>query len=157
LTHKLLLDLELQVEGDYKKYLGPREGVRGVQTTLVLYLTDLSKAGFPGGKFTLLRIEQIGLGLQGVGADLLPTVCPSIPPSGKIGIVFPRIFTGQEGLGTVSAAIESKDNDGIEYYQRPEGPPFPGTWVNFYYIVNRETITTIRLLEELIATTKRVS
>lgn len=160
LSHKLLVELEMQVKGGLGKPLTKKEALRGYPANLLVIVTNLGSEPFPGGKFTTLKYQQPISGLENMTNDILAAsrgiTCESLLPGQKLSLLIPDMFTGIEGLGRLSVSIQATDRGGIEYFQSAGGSPIQNEWQNFYYVVNREQVETNQLLEKLIDLTEKV-
>ena len=152
MAHKLLIDLKIEFESPFKRFLKPNEVIRGEPITLTLFVTNLGKKAFPGGKVTDWHINY---GEQRDITHTSPTAnvdCQKIAPNNSVRLLSEDVVPLMEGLAWVWCMIDPKGKDKeVDYHQEPTEPPLEvnGWWCNCFYVVNREMLLLTSAIEEL--------
>jgi hypothetical protein len=153
MPHDLLIKFEIEVEKRYKKFLKPTEVVRGEPAKLILYITNIGKEKFSGGTIKELRAEYGLKGLRGVKHTLTispPLTCPPLSPDETHRLLPWDLSPPDEGIARIVLILEAEDKQPINVYQILESPMGKNEWSNFFYVVSREHILEIMLLQKLL-------
>ncbi len=154
--HKLLIEFEIGLSSPLVKFLKPNEMLRGEQTNVTLYVTNIADRTFPGGKVTEYNIKY------GPALNISSTTstagmeCPELAPGRKTKLLSVPLEPVTDGLAWIQCKIEPNGDDKIvTYYQDPKDTPLDGAmWMNCAYVVNREQLVLAAALEELTSTIK---
>ncbi|KPV64627.1 MAG: hypothetical protein AOA66_0060 [Candidatus Bathyarchaeota archaeon BA2] len=153
MPHNLLIKFEIELEEKYKKILKPAEVVRGEPAKLILYVTNVGKEKFPGGTIKELRAEYGLKGLRRVEHTLTPPsplTCPPLSPDETHKLYSWDLSPDDEGIARIVLIVEAEDKQPINVYQTPKSPIGENEWSNFFYVVSREHVLEIMLLQELL-------
>jgi hypothetical protein len=151
MPHKLLIEHAIEPEDKFRRFVKPNEAIRSEPCKISLRVKNLGAHKFPGGSVTSLSIEYPLGGLSTVVHT--PTTqlrCPEINPD-ETKILYSQNLTPiSEGLAIIKVKIEADDKEPIEYFQAKEPSPFKDEWYNFFYIVRREDVLILSILQQML-------
>jgi hypothetical protein len=148
--HKLLITPTVKSSA-FDQFLGLFEVVRGLPFSLTLDFENLGESDFPGGSLSNFRIES------GAPASVRTLFeeefkCPLLHPGEPATVVRDfEVIPFHEGLVWLKLrlVVEGEQHQ-IEYYQSKSGSLVSTTeWLSPIYIVNKESLRIIELLEKL--------
>jgi hypothetical protein len=148
--YKILVELTLRVEERFRRFLNPREAVRGSLFDLVFTITNIGDEEFPGGTVGKITVGE-STPLGGMGKDA------KLGDESKIGRLKPgeswkpitlSIALEWEGVTKITLQVTASDAQPVEHYQNRNFPT-KGEWFNFYFSVNRESLLILDILERI--------
>lgn len=149
-VHKLLITPTIKCSV-FERFLGPFEVVRGFPFSLTLDLENLGESEFPGGSIADFRVN-FGSPAHSTNTIEAKSKCPPVPVGQSTRLVSDQaIVPFTEGLAWVHIRIIPEgEQQQIEYYQN-KGETHVSTdlWMSPIYIVNKEYLRIIELLEKL--------
>jgi hypothetical protein len=126
------------------------EAVRGLPAKLTLITQNLGSETFPGGQFEFFRIRWRTYGVSGEPLTdfSIEKEIPELKPkkSKRISIT---LLPLSDGLARIEVKLKAKDGKPIEYYQRPKVSIGKDRWLNFFYVMRREDLHTMLLLNRM--------
>lgn len=135
----------------FEQFLGPFEVVRGLLFSLTLDFENLGESDFPGGSLSNFRIDS------GAPASARTSFeegfkCPPLHPGEPTTVINNlEVFPLHEGLAWLKLGLVVKgEQQQIEYYQSKGGSAAStAEWTAPIYVVNKESLRIIELLEKL--------
>lgn len=149
-VHKLLITPTIKCSV-FERSLGPFEVARGFPFSLTLDLENLGETEFPGGSISDFRLTY-GSTSHATTTMKVESKCPACGVGQSIRLIDNRdIFPFTDGLAWVQIRIVPEgEQQQVEYYQSKNDNPIDGEiWMSPIYIVNKEYLRIIELLEKL--------
>lgn len=151
-THKLLIEFELQRETEYSSFLAQNDVIRGEPYSFTLFATNLGGMKFPGsaeGTVELkVRYRPYGTTENWSGPDEEPTF-PEIAPDKKSEIYTMETYAIDEGTAWIELTMQAADGGPIEYYQNPTALIGNKRWADHFHVVAMENMRIIALLDRI--------
>lgn len=157
MAFELLVDLKI-LPSKFKEYLTVHEAVRGEPNTFLITITNKGSSIFPGGPYEYVKLEYGGLsGFFTTTQAWTPNPCPSLQPNAQTNLVL-NSTPETDGLGWLHIKIRPPEGEKISYYVAGAmGHSLLDEFHIPFYIVNKEQIRTISLLESLIEKLDKLS
>ena len=148
MPHKLQITAHVSQGETRISYLQPYELVRGEPVEIDIVVTNIGDVDFPGGPITRVEIKYNGG--SSARASKLEEVIPPLQPSGDVALPSLIIVTPiSEGPAFAEMEIQAADDEPISYYQNRDGMPLGAYWTAPLYVVSREQLSIISLLQTL--------
>jgi hypothetical protein len=132
----------------------PRRFVRDEEFRIILEVTNIGKETFGGGRFKI-EISTLYPRLP-VSGPIVPTLLelPPIEPNSSYTSPPIPLTAYADGLRGLFVEVEASDGKLVEHYQREERETH-SLFLQPVYVLNREHVQIISLLEEVIGMLKR--
>ena len=152
MDHKLLIEFELEYRSEFLPYLGVGEVIRGDFFKVALWAMNLGTSKFPGVEVSKLSIDFRPQGVaQSRWRPSFKVSCPQIEAGKRVRFFSEDVLAIDEGTAWVHVEMKAEDGDTIEYYQTPNDRlEDKNEWINCMYVVSRESIHMIALLDQLV-------
>jgi len=149
MPHKLLISVQVSHEDTRMGYLQPYELVRGEPGTINILVTNIADDEFPGGSISKAELHYEGGGKASFRFD---KQLVRLGPSEEHDLSEPMaaVIAIAEGPAWLHIQIEASDSQAIEFYQIRTGSPVGDEWLSPLYVVNREHINIIGLLQAML-------
>lgn len=142
-----MISVKVNHEDTRKGYLQPYELVRGEPAEINVSVTNIADDEFPGGSISKAVLEFAGASQATFSA--FDENLPGLGPSEEHEFSEPMtVIAIAEGPAWLEITIEAVDSQTIECYQSRSGRPTgENEWRGPLYVVNREHIYIIGLLQ----------
>ena len=152
--HKLLVTLHFRTPNLQSRFLLRNEVIRNRAFYQTLEITNIGTEVFPGGSIKSMMLSD----LEGRGLSKSLTIregqkhwnLRALAPEEKdqLGEFHGRLEW--EGVTHVEMTFEAVDKGEIQFYDQRSGPPLR-SWFQNIFVVNRENLAMISLLEKLVS------
>jgi len=153
--HKVLLELEVELQKAYEKHLKPRELVRGEETKLKLTVINIGEEVFPGASLARFKISEYGssVGMASLGTSYTDETLSQLPVprlgKGEKHLLVEHALTPTlDGLTVLQVSIKATDGGKVLHFLSPEGAG-RDEWERTFYVVNRENLQLVCLMDKI--------
>ncbi len=148
MPYKLLIDYDISLKSPLTRLLKPNEVIRNEPAELTFSVTNLGEQLFPGGKIRNAHIRYGPDGRVTSTINIFDSECGVIAPAETVSLSSEEIIPLTEGLSWIVLSIEpNREEKAVEYYQSPEFVISGPEWMNVIYVVNRELLLLISLID----------
>ena len=157
MAYKIFIEAGVLLPKKYRKKVEMFEIVRGIKTKFKFRFENLGKTTFPGGEILNSKIDFESLNSMlriNSAQEVKKPKIPKLKKGEKYDILldFTPLLPGPH---SVKLQIKAKDGQDIEYYTTSKGEPSEENWSLIMYIIDRESIDLLILLEECLSKNKK--
>ena len=151
MAYELLIEFEISYKSPLKKFLKPNEVVRCEPVDITMFMTNLGREIFPGGKIHNWNItygEEQRISYTSSKANNVD--CSRLAPNERVRLLSEEVIFVTDGIAWIWCKVDPKgEGKEVKYYQAIGEALAREEWTNCLYVVNREMLLLLSAIEKL--------